>query len=166
MATNELEIYLNDHLGGATLGGDLAGQLRDQSEGTPLGELMTRLAAEIEEDRETLVELMDAVGANRNPIKQAGGWLAEKASRVKFSGAGSGEPDHGLFMAIETLRLGVAGKKCLWLALREVRGAHPALTGVNLDCLIERAAQQERELERERIAVSRDVFGADSPAHV
>ena len=123
---------------------DLAGQLRDQSEGTPLGELMTRLAAEIEEDRETLVELMDAVGADRNPIKQAGGWLAEKASRVKFSGAGSGEPDHGLFMAIETLRLGVAGKKCLWLALREVRGEHPALTGLNLDSLIERAARQEQ----------------------
>jgi hypothetical protein len=164
MATNELETYLNDHLGGATLGGDLAGQLRDQSDGTPLGELMTRLAAEIEEDRETLVELMDAVGANRNPIKQAGGWLAEKASRVKFSGAGSGEPDHGLFMAIETLRLGVAGKKCLWLALREVRGEHPALTGFNLDSLIERAGHQERELERERIAVARDLLGAESPA--
>ena len=165
MATNELETYLNDHLGGATLGGDLAGQLRDQSDGTPLGVLMTRLAAEMEEDRETLVELLHAVGADRNPIKQAGGWLAERASRVKFSGAGSGEPDHGLFMAIETLRLGVAGKKCLWLALREVRGEHPALTGFNLDSLIERAAQQERELERERIAVAHDVFGAESPAH-
>ena len=68
-------------------------------------------------------------------------------------------------MAIETLRLGVAGKKCLWLALREVRGEHPALTGFNLDSLIERAAQQERELERERIAVAHDVFGAESPAH-
>lgn len=26
----------------------------------------------------------------RNPLKQATGWVAEKASRVKFSGAGVG----------------------------------------------------------------------------
>ena len=90
-----LDVYLNDHLGGAMLGGDLAEQIRDQSEGTPLGEVMTRLAAEIEEDRDTLVELMERVGASRNPVKQVTGWVAEKASRVKFSGATSGDPTSG-----------------------------------------------------------------------
>jgi hypothetical protein len=159
VAENEIETYLNDHLGGAMLGSDLASQLAKRSEGTPRGESMKRLAEQIQEDRETLLQLLDAVGASRNPVKQAGGWLAEKATRIKFSGAGAGDADHGLFMALETLRLGVAGKKCLWLALREVRGAHPELSSVNLDALIERATAQERELERERIAVARAVLG-------
>src|SRR3954468_15713836 len=98
MADAALDTYLNDHLAGATLGSDLADQLRDQTDGTPRGELLARIAAEVEEDREALVELMDELDVSRNPIKQAGGWLAEKASRVKFSGAGSGDPGHGLFM--------------------------------------------------------------------
>ena len=154
-----LDVYLNDHLGGAMLGGDLAEQIRDQSKGTPLGEVMTRIAAEIEEDRDTLVELMERVGASRNPVKQVTGWVAEKASRVKFSGATSGDADLGNFMALESLRLGVAGKKCLWLALQAVRSEHEALATIDLDRLIERAATQEETLERERMAAGARALG-------
>jgi hypothetical protein len=154
VAEKPLDVYLNDHLGGAVLGSDLAGQLRDQNEGTPLGEAMTRIAAEIEEDRETLRELIEALEVSRNPVKQVTGWVAEKASRVKFSGASSGEADHGTLMALETLRLGVAGKKCLWIALREVRGAYPELEDTDLERLIERASSQESELERERLSAA------------
>ena len=152
MADNPVDVYLNDHLGGAMLGSDLAKQIRDQSEGTPLGDVMKTIAADIEEDRETLLELMDQMGTSRNPIKQVGGWMAEKASRVKFSGVGSGDPDHGLFMALEILRLGVAGKKCLWLALEQVRDKHAPLATIDLPRLIERASNQEQTLERERMA--------------
>jgi len=120
---------------------------------------MTRIAAEIEEDRETLTELMDQLGVTRNPVKQVTGWVAEKASKVKFSGAGSGEPDHGTFMALETLRLGVAGKKCLWLAMRQVRGQYPELTGFDLDRLVQRASDQERTLEEERMKAGAVALG-------
>ena len=152
MTPKAIEGYLNDHLGGAMLGSDLAEQIRDQAEGTSLGEVMDRLAVEIETDRQTLLELMEALDVNRNPVKQMTGWVAEKASRVKFSGATSGEPAYGIFMALESLRLGVAGKKCLWIALREVRDGYPELRNLDLDGLIERASSQESELERERVA--------------
>ncbi len=161
MADKPLDVYLNDHLGGAMLGSDLAAQIRDQNEGTPLGEQMTRIAAEIEEDRQTLLDLMDALDVSRNPVKQVTGWVAEKASRVKFSGATSGEPDHGLFMALESLRLGVAGKRCLWIALQRVRGEYPALANIDLDRLIERASSQEGDLERERIAAATAALSRD-----
>jgi len=152
MADKPLDVYLNDHLGGAMFGSHLAKQIRDQSGGTPLGEVMQTLTADIEEDRQALLDLMDQLGTSRNPVKQVSGWVAEKASRVKFSGAGSGEPDHGTFMALETLRLGVAGKRCLWLALEQVRDKHPALATLDFTRLIERAAAQEQTLERERMA--------------
>jgi hypothetical protein len=72
-----MDVYLNDHLGGATLGANLAGQIADHAEATPLADVMTPLHAEIDEDRRTLLDLMDRMDATRNPVKQATGWLAE-----------------------------------------------------------------------------------------
>lgn len=151
MAQKALDVYLNDHLGGATLGADLAAQIVELAQDTPLAGVVGPLHAEIEEDRETLMGLMESLGVTRNPVKQATGWLAEKASRVKFSGLSSGERDHGLFMALESMALGVQGKGSLWRALREVRADHPALADVDLDALIARADAQYATLERERL---------------
>ena len=152
MADRAMGVYLNDHLAGAMLGSDLAEQIQQRHEGSRLGEVMSAIAPEIEEDRQQLVELMKRMDVSQNPIKQATGWLAEKASRVKFSGIGSGEPDQSAFMALETLRLGVEGKASMWRALREVQSQYPPLTATNLDELIARADNQIDALERERLA--------------
>jgi len=161
MAHKAMDVYLNDHLGGATMGCELAEQIGDQAQGTPLAGVMATLHAQIEDDRDTLVELMEGMGVTRNPVKQATGWLAEKASRVKFSGLSSGEPEHGLFMALESMAMGVQGKASLWRALREVRADHPPLAGLDLDGLLTRADQQYATLERERLAVGRRALGAE-----
>lgn len=161
MAQKALDVYLNDHLGGATLGADLAAQIVELAHDTPLAGVVGPLHAEIEEDRETLMGLMESLGVTRNPVKQATGWLAEKASRVKFSGLSSGERDHGLFMALESMALGVQGKGSLWRALREVRADHPALADVDLDALIARADAQYATLERERLNVAARALGAE-----
>ena len=110
MADNAIDVYLNDHLAGAMLGTDLAEQIQTQNDGTALGELMASLAPQIEQDRQTLIELMQRLDTSKNPVKQVTAWIAEKASRAKFSGMTSGEPDLGTFMALETLVLGVRGK--------------------------------------------------------
>ncbi|MGZ6576576.1 MAG: hypothetical protein ACXVHJ_37035 [Solirubrobacteraceae bacterium] len=73
MSESAIHTYLNDHLGGAMLGSDLAAQIRDRNQGTPLGEVMARLAREIGEDRETLLELMERMGTSKNPVKQVTG---------------------------------------------------------------------------------------------
>lgn len=155
MADKELDTYLNDHLGGATLGSELARQIWDRAEGTPLGAVMARVAPEIEEDRQSLVDLMGRLGTSENPVKQATTWVAEKASRIKFSGVTSGEPDLGLFMALETLTLGVTGKLALWTALEAVAADHPPLAATDLETLIARARSQREALERARLAAAR-----------
>lgn len=162
MSDGAMGAYLNDHLGGATLGSELAAQIRDREEGTTRGDTMTRITAGIEEDRETLISVMDALDVSHNPVKQVTGWVAEKASRVKFSGVTSGEPDQGNLMALESLRLGVAGKKCLWLALQDVRDDYPPLSGFDLAQLIERASAQELVLEDERMTAAREALAAGS----
>ena len=151
MADKAIDVYLNDHLAGAMLGSDLAEQIRAQNHGSALGELMESLAPQIEQDRQTLIDLMQQLGSSKNPVKQAAAWIAEKASRAKFSGMTSGEDELGTFMALETLTLGVRGKACMWKALKQVADQHAPIASMNLDDLIDRAHTQEDALERERL---------------
>jgi hypothetical protein len=155
MADKAMDVYLNDHLAGAMLGSNLAEQIRSHNQGTPLGELMGSLAPQIEEDRQTLIGLMRRIDSSKNPVKQAGAWITERASRVKFWGLTSGEPELGTFMAVESLALGVWGKLSLWRALAQVADQHPAIASVDLDGLIARAENQYELLERERLAAGR-----------
>ena len=161
MADRAMDLYVNDHLAGATLGTDLAQQIRDRHQGTPLGDVMKGVASDIEQDRRTLLDLMERIGTHPNPVKQAVGWLTEKASRVKFAGVISGQPDHGAFMALESLVLGVEGKACLWKALKEVVDDYPSLGTTNLDELLERAETQKGILERERAAAGKQALHVD-----
>ena len=155
MADEAMDVYLNDHLAGAMLGSNLAEQIRSRNEDTPLGELMQSLAPQIEEDRQTLIGLMQRMGTSKSAVKQAGAWVAEKASRAKFAGLTSDEPQLGTFMAVESLALGVLGKLSMWKALAQVADQHPAITSVDLDELTHRAQTQYDLLERERLAASR-----------
>jgi hypothetical protein len=164
MADRAMDVYLNDHLAGATLGSNLAEQIRDRHEGTALGDVMRTIAAQVEEDRRTLIDLMERLDVSRNPVKQATGWVAEMASRVKFSGAVSGEPDHGAFMALESLTLGVVGKLSLWQALAQVKGDYPKLASTDLDGLIARAQAQHDTLEQQRLAAGKRALANDGHA--
>jgi hypothetical protein len=164
MADNSIDVYLNDHLAGAMLGSDLAKQIQARNRGTALGQLMQSLAAEIEQDRQTLIELMQRLDSSKNPIKQAIAWIAEKTSRAKFSGMTSGDPELGTFMALETLALGVRGKACMWKTLKQLVDQHPPLASVNLDELIDRARAQEDALERERLAAGARALADEVPA--
>jgi hypothetical protein len=163
MADKAMDVYLNDHLAGAMLGSDLAEQIRSQNQRTPLGELMGVLAPQIEQDRQTLIALMECLDSSKNPVKQAGAWVTEKATRVKFAGVSSGEPELGRFMALESLALGVLGKLKLWKTLQQVVDRYPEIAAVNLDELIDRARSQHDLLERERLAAGARALGS---AHV
>ena len=155
-----MDTYLNDHLAGAMFGAELARQLEAQTAGSERARWFSELADQIEADRQTLSELMDRLGTNKNPVKQATTWLAEKFSRVKLTELGSGADELGLFMAIETLALGVEGKACLWRELHDVADRYPALRESELDGLIGRADDQRRMLEAERAAAGRRAFAA------
>ncbi len=102
MSTRNIDVYLNDHLAGSTIGSDLAEQIREMGHNTPLGDVMSTIHGEIETDRQTLTDLMERMEIPVNPVKQAGAWVAEKVGRVKFSGLTS-DPELGCFLALESL---------------------------------------------------------------
>jgi hypothetical protein len=158
MEHDALTIYLNDHLAGATLGCDHARQLEEMSKDTPFGPTMTRLAKEIEDSRDTLVELMARLDATRNPVKQAGAWVAEKVGRFKFSGLSSADRELGRYLTLEMMSLGVQGQWSLWTALERVCSQYPELQATDLTGLIARAEAQRDALETERLRTAELAF--------
>ena len=154
MSRKLLSIYLSDHLAGATAGVALARRAAKHNEGTPTGRRLAQVAHEIEDDRETLELLMSELGMRGSRVKNAVAWLMERAARLKPNGRPGGETVLHRMQELETLSMGIAGKQALWAALR-VAPQGPAIAGVDLDELGERAASQRERVEMERIALAR-----------
>jgi hypothetical protein len=160
MADELLAVYLNDHLAGSAAGTELAEKLRDNNQGTELGRTMAALHRDIEQDRATLEELMDRLGIERHRVKQAAGWVLEKLSRLRLNRALAGSAELTRMLETEALSLGIEGKRCMWVVLREAAAADPRLAGTAYDRLIERASGQRQALEPHRVAAARRAFTA------
>jgi hypothetical protein len=151
-----LAIYLQDHLGGATGGLELARRAAGANEGSPLGEFLERLAGEIEEDRDVLIEIMESLGVSQDKVKNALGWGAEKLGRLKPNGQFTGYSPLSRVVELEGLTVGVRGKLSLFENLRATSGQEVA--GRNLDGLIGRMNRQLEELTEHRTEAARVAF--------
>ena len=161
-ADKHLAIYLNDHLGGATAGLELAKRIRGENEGTELGAFLDGLVDEIAEDRQTLREFMDVIDAGADRLKVAGGWITEKLGRLKLNGQLIGYSPLSRFVELEGLSLGIEGKRALWVALLETQ---PERFGAErLRDLIARADRQHAGVEEHRLRAGREAFVAEPRA--
>jgi hypothetical protein len=154
MSRTYLSIYLQDHLAGATAGVHLARRASKHNEGTPTGRRLEQIAHEIEADRETLSAFMAELGVSASRAKNAMAWITERLSRLKPNGRGHGDTSLLRMHELETLSLGIAGKQCLWEALR-MAPESAAIGNLDLDALHERARSQRERVEMERIALAR-----------
>lgn len=143
-----LSTYLNDHLAGSTVGLNLARRLAAEHS------TMRELAAEIAQDRETLLTLMGRLGVREDRAKVALAKAAEQVSRVKLH---ADRPLNRL-ETLETLSLGVEGKLAMWEALKRSPAGIPDVGALDLDALIARARRQRERLERERMRAADAAF--------
>jgi hypothetical protein len=161
LGKNYLKIYLEDHYAGATAGLELARRSAGANRGNPYGDVLGRIADEIEEDRDALRAIMTELGVGPDRLKVAGAWAGEKAGRLKLNGHLTGYSPQSRVVELEGLVVGVTGKRCLWAALRHVAPQEPRLRAEELEQLIERAERQAAELEEQRLkAVSEAVAAA------
>jgi hypothetical protein len=100
---------------------------------------------------------MARVGSKENPLKKAGAWLAEKAGRVKLGGTDK-PGELARLEVLETLAMGMQGRRALWRALRVVANKHPVLRGLDLDLLERRAVEQHDRVEEWRLEAAREVL--------
>lgn len=153
-----LGIYLNDHLAGSTIGLALARRTLNENSRTPFEPLLTDLVAEIAEDRRTLIGVMARLAVAPSRGKAALAWVAEKAGRLKPNGQVRGYSPLSRVLELEGLRIGVEGKRALWLTLGRLEDER--LRDIDFDELVARASSQGDRLERSRLAASAEAFEA------
>jgi hypothetical protein len=146
-----LGIYLNDHLAGATGGSELARRMARSHRGREDGGALSRLAAEIAQDRSALLDIMASLGITVRAYKVGAAWIGEKAGRLKFNGRFLARSPLSDLEELELLRLGVEGKAAGWRTLRTQADTVARLDAGRLDELIARARRQADELEELRV---------------
>jgi hypothetical protein len=143
---SQLEIYLNDHLAGATGGVELARRLRASNrDDAVFGETLSRVCAEIEADRAVLEQVVEGLGYSRSKVKPAAAWVAEKLGRLKLNGQLRGYSPLSRLIELEGLLIGITGKIGLWQTLTEL-GAGEDLDA-DLEQLTARAAAQRAAID-------------------
>ena len=146
-----LGIYLNDHLAGATAGSELAHRMARSHRGREEGGPLSRLAAEIAQDRSALLAIMASLGVTVRRYKIGAAWIGEKAGRLKFNGRLLARSPLSDLEELELLRLGVEGKAAGWRTLRTQADTDARLDAGRLDGLISRASRQADQLEELRV---------------
>jgi hypothetical protein len=146
-------IYLNDHLAGSTVGLALAKRTLASNRGTQFEPVLERIAREIDEDRETLREIMRTLGVGEDRVKKLAPYLAERVGRLKLNGSWLSYSPLSRLVEFEGLALGITGKLALWRALRNA--GDDRLAAFDLEALEQRAADQQELMEEQRQEAAR-----------
>jgi len=157
-----LPVYLNDHLAGSIGALEMLGDLIETHEGKPLEQFLRALRDDIEADQRELKQIMEQLGIDESGTRKAGAWVAEKVLRAKLRVGDSGEANLALLQSLESLSLGIAGKRSLWRTLDVVLGSGASLRGVDFAFLEKRAATQFGRVEAQRLEIARQIFTAES----
>lgn len=155
MSQQALEIYMNDHLAGSTTGQLISRHLADRHRSSSHGDELRRVADEIEEDRQSLLDLMATLDVPARRRKVYAGWLAEKARLLKLNGRVTRRSGLSTVIELEALRLGIEGKSLLWQSLLSLTPKKD-LDEDRLHTLLDRAREQIDTVE----TVRREAVGA------
>ena len=156
----DLEIYLQDHYAGAVSALELLEHLIKAHEDDSLGDFFYQLRAEIKDDHQQLQNVMETLGFEESSLRNTGAWLAEKFSRAKVGFTAGEGAKLRLLQSLETLLLGITGKKLLWRALSATRDSSPILQRTDLARLEARAVEQAEKVEAQRLAAAEVAFCA------
>ena len=142
-----LQIYLADHLAGATAGRGRIRKMAQWYADSELGPDLARVAQQIDEERELLADLIDDLDLGQSPPKAALARLGEIVGRLKANGrALTGSPMTPL-LELELFRAAVNGKQGLWQTL-VAYADELGLDEQRYAALASRADDQQEILER------------------
>jgi hypothetical protein len=148
--------YLSDHAGGAQIAVQLLEAMRDQHDNQEFRQFASVLLPEIQADNLALRHIAEKIGSGPNAVKQVGGWILEKAARLKLGHTGS--TTFELFESLELLALGIYGKLSLWKALQAASSSDARLREYDFESLARRAQQQYDEVESQRLNLAQTVL--------
>ncbi len=155
----DLAIYLKDHYAGAVGALELLDHLSKAHGDDPLGAFFTGLHADVEADHKQLHNLMEVLEIEESSVRNTGAWMAEKLGRAKLGFSAGEDSKLRLLQSLESLYIGITGKRLLWRALRAARGSSRVLEQTDFDQLEERAIEQADRVEAERLKAAQAAFG-------
>ena len=150
-----LATYLKDHFAGAAGGGELCRRIADSAAGDEEAGDVNAIAAEIDEERTTLKEMMGRLGVSPSIVKATGAWFGEKVGRVKLRAS----DEAGRVLQYESMIMGVTGKLQLWNSLLEIEPRVAELRRPELEQLARQAEEQRSRLERWHDTAANNLHG-------
>ncbi len=152
-----LATYLHDHLAGSHFAIKLLDSLHEQYLGEDLGDFAAAIRAEVKKDQQTLQTIIDQVGTTHLDLTEAAGWLVEKTTQFKLQRDDS-RGGLGTFEALETLTLGIRGKRALWKVLPKIREVDQRIPDLDFEHLRVRADDQFSLVEDQRLKLAPFTF--------
>ncbi|XXF75743.1 hypothetical protein P2318_22100 [Myxococcaceae bacterium GXIMD 01537] len=153
-----LGIYLKDHLASSSLGLSLARRAERENRGNAVGESLSALLPELEEDHATLLRVMRLVGVAPDRFKLGAVWLAERLGMLKLNGRLVSYSPLSRVVELEGVIKAVAGKRSVWRALGRLARAEKVLETFDFSALAARAEAQLQGLERQLFASTDTAF--------
>jgi hypothetical protein len=152
-----LTVYLNDHLAGASAAFEVLDVL---AEVPGLEHWIRHIRAEIAEDRQELENLMITLQISRATVRQAAGWVSGRVAELKTRLDDRKGGDLQRLELLETLSLGIEGKRSMWAALQSASADDTTLRGPDYTRLAARALEQRQQVEVRRLKAAADALGS------
>ena len=150
---DNLATYLNDHLAGSTTGRELAKRTLSNNRGTQFEPTLQWLLGQLVEDRQTLLDIMRAVGAPEDHLKKLAAFALERAGRLKLNNSLLSYSPLSRLVELEGLLVGVNGKLAGWRSLQQLDDER--LAAFDLEALVQRALEQRERVEEQRREAAR-----------
>lgn len=114
-----LNLYLSDHLTGASAGAARISRMASDFVDTPVFATLSSIEAEIRAERSFLAQLVDDLGMRQMRHRQAIAVVGERLGRLKGNGRVLARSPMTLLLEAELMRSAVLGKRGVWQTLAE-----------------------------------------------
>ena len=141
--------YLRDHHMGASGGVELFERVAEGHSDPAVREAVERIRQQVVEERQTVEEILDRVGASPNRVADAAAWVGEKVARLKPNNRIAKRSPLSDVLELEMLVDAVFGKSLMFRALVELNDER--LKDIDVRGLWQQALAQRDELEELRI---------------
>ncbi|GGR62841.1 hypothetical protein J2S40_002238 [Nocardioides luteus] len=160
MNDENLQAYLQHHWAGSSAGLALFRRVGQSHSDPQVAAEIRQLAAEMNEDRESLRDIIEQTGGKPSPVATATGRALEFAGRFKPNGRIVRRSALADLFDIEALRDAVNGKRAGWHVLLTIADEDPRLDPKQLAELMRRADDHIDRLEALHLKVGPAVFHA------
>lgn len=114
-----LNLYISDHLTGATAGEERLYRMAQDFVDTPVFAKLSEVAEEIRAERTLLKNIIHDLGLKQKPYRQAVSWVGERVGRLKLNGKILERSPMTMVLEAELMRSAIMGKIGGWQTLRE-----------------------------------------------